>query len=90
MSLFENICIFTFLFTVLCIVFAVMIINFIKIKWLSMIILSILLFIINPIIENTSTIGNQEYYNDNILKESRILSEKWEIIRDEAILFSIS
>ena len=85
MSLFVNICIFTFLFTVLCIVFAVMIINFIKIKWLSMIILSILLFIINPIIENTSTIGNQEYYNDNILKESRILSENWETIRDEAL-----
>ena len=50
---------------------------------LSYIAIMITLPPINYILEKSSTIGNKSFYNDKILKTSRILTNNWKIFRDE-------
>ena len=40
----------------------------------------------NNILENESLVGNNTFYNPNIIPESSILTKNWKIIRDEALL----
>ena len=41
--------------------------------------------IINPIFNNCSLIGDEIYYDNNTLEESKILQKNWKMIRDEAL-----
>ena len=43
------------------------------------------LLIINPLFKYTSLIGNEPFYNPNILYESRVLIDNWKIFRDEVL-----
>lgn len=50
---------------------------------LSSIAITVTLPPVNYILEKSSTIGNKPFYNDKILKTSRILTNNWKIFRDE-------
>jgi len=41
--------------------------------------------ITNPIYRYTSLVGNEPFYKDSLLPESRILTKNWKIFRDEAL-----
>ena len=69
----------------LIILFLLFVVKFNNSRLITYIIIYGSLLIINPMFSQMSLIGNEPFYNADILKESKILTNNWRTFRNEAL-----